>query len=340
MTSTSHIAGSFEAAEAMTAADWVARLCGEPAEADWLAFETWLGAAPGNRDAYDKALGLWLALDSQAEALAAALEGEAAPPTARRPLRGRPLRTRPRGAALWWSGMAIAAAAVAITFALVNPRPAGQADIYATAKGERRDITLADGTHVALNTGSRLSVRLSRGAREITLAQGEAAFQVTHDPSRPFTVQVGDRVLRDIGTDFDVERAGGVIRVTVREGMVAVHRPGNDPRSLSLGPGSRLEHREGSSESMVLAADTDQAFSWRTGRLIYRNRPLSEVAADLSRYGQDRVAVKGRVADLKFSGVLTIDNQAAMIQRLSQLVPVGARRNDGVVTLSALNSEP
>lgn len=126
----------------------------------------------------------------------------------------------------------------------------------------------------------------------------------------------------------------------MREGMVAVHRPGNDPRSLSLGPGSRLEHREGSSESMVLAADTDQAFSWRTGRLIYRNRPLSEVAADLSRYGQDRVAVKGRVADLKFSGVLTIDNQAAMIQRLSQLVPVGARRNDGVVTLSALNSEP
>jgi transmembrane sensor len=320
------------AAQALTkqAADWVARLGGQPGEADWLAFEAWLGGGEERRAAYDKALALSLALDREAVALSGRLSGGLADRPA---ARGRPL--------LWGSGLvAVAAvAAVAVTFAALHPSPEPKATVYATAKGERRDIVLADGTRIALSTDTRLTVAMQRDRRELTLASGEAAFQVVHDPNRPFVVHLGDRVLRDIGTEFDAVRRDGLISVAVREGMVAMERPDDSRRRVTLGPGSRAEHREGSQEVMVLAANPDDAFAWRAGRLIYRDRPLAEVAADLDRYGEDRIKAVGPAADLRFTGVLAIDNQAAMVRRLQSLLPVTATsRKDGVILLSELNS--
>lgn len=320
-------------AQSQAAADWVARLGGEPGEADWLAFEAWLNAAPGHRGAYDRALSLSLEIDRHADALTDALadshgsgERRAAPHHNKAP-------------ALWWSGAMLSVAAVAVTFALLHPEQKPlQPDVYSTVKGERREIVLSDGTKIALNTASSVTVDMQPRGREITLAKGEAAFTVTHDANRPFVVHVGDRVLTDLGTDFDVLRENGAITVTVREGLVGVQRAGDNQRNLQLSPGMRLEHREGSPDSMVLVANTDEAFSWRAGRLIYRDRPLSQVAADLNRYGRDQVRVQGPAADLRFSGVLTIDNQPAMVQRLTDLLPVSSSRKDGVIILSGLNS--
>lgn len=313
------------AAQALTkqAADWVARLGGQPGEADWLAFEAWLNGGEGRRAAYDQALALSLAVDRQASALA---DRVAARPAARRP-------------SMLWGGGMVAVAVIAVSFAALHPRPEPKATAYATAKGERRDIVLSDGTRVALNTDTRLLVAMRDDRRELTLVSGEAAFQVVHDPDRPFVVRMGDRELRDIGTEFDASRRDGVIAVTVREGMVALERPEDPERRLTLTPGSRAEHREGTQEIEVMAANADDALAWRAGRLIYRNRPLSEVVADLNRYGDGQVKAVGPAADLRFTGVLTIGAQGVMVQRLAGLLPVAATSGkDGVILLRELNS--
>jgi transmembrane sensor len=305
------------------AADWVARLSGQPGEADWLAFEAWLGAGDDRRAAYDKALALSLAVDRDAEALADRVAD----------------RPANRRSPVLWGGGLMAVAAIAVTFAALHPQPEPKGTDYVTAKGERRDIVLADGTRVTLSTDTRLSVVMRGDRRELTLASGEAAFKVAHDANRPFLVHMGDRELRDIGTEFDASRREGLISVTVREGMVALERPEDPQRRLTLSPGSRAEHREGSQEVMVMTANADDAFSWRAGRLIYRNRPLSEVTADLSRYGDEQVKAVGPAAGLRFTGVLTIDSQAAMVKRLTGLLPVVTTPGkDGVILLSELNS--
>lgn len=326
MAQTNHMASK---AHAKSAADWVARLSGEPVEADWLAFEAWLDADAGHRAAYDRALALSLSIDSQAPVLIERLDSVAR----------RSARTGRASRQTYWGATLMSVAAVAVAFGALTYRPQAKTDLYATAKGQRRDVVLSDGTRVALSADTRLTVAMRRDRRELTLASGEAAFQVVHDPSRPFVVHLGDRDVRDVGTEFDASREAGIIRVTVREGMVAVLRHGAD-RSLSLGPGSRLEHKEGSRDTVVMAADPDDAFSWRAGRLIYRGRPLPEVAADLNRYGQDQIRVTGPAADLKFTGVLTIGDQPAMIRRLTDLLPITASppRKDGVILLSELNS--
>jgi transmembrane sensor len=94
---------------------------------------------------------------------------------------------------------------------------------YATDVGERRSITLADGSTVDLNARSRLRIEFSRSERRVELIEGQALFQVSKDKNRPFIVSSGDATVRAVGTQFDVYRKATGTTVTVLEGRVAVY---------------------------------------------------------------------------------------------------------------------
>jgi transmembrane sensor len=283
-------------------------------EGDWLAFEAWLQSAPGHRGAYDKAMALWLDLDRQAEPLAAAIANlvPESVPAARRPT--------PR----WMGGALMSVAAVAVTFAAFGVNRSASPTVYETAKGEHRAVTLADGTRVTLNGATKIAVRLERNRRDVNLAQGEASFDVVHDAARPFQV--------------NVLRANGDIVVTVRQGMVEAAPTNDGRRTITLGAGSQMQHREGADGAVVTQVAADDAFAWRSGQLIYRNQRLAQIAADLNRYGDVQVRVDGPAADLRFSGVLAIDDQQAMVRRLVALLPISETRHDGVMTLHGVDT--
>ena len=59
-----------------------------------------------------------------------------------------------------------------------------------TALGEQKPVTLSDGSVIHLNTNSLVYIDYSDDQRHITLARGEAHFDVAHDESRPLTVVV------------------------------------------------------------------------------------------------------------------------------------------------------
>jgi transmembrane sensor len=94
---------------------------------------------------------------------------------------------------------------------------------YATDIGERRSITLADGSTVDLNARSRLRIEFSSSERRVELIEGQALFQVSKDKNRPFVVSSGDATVRAVGTQFDVYRKATGTTVTVLEGRVAVY---------------------------------------------------------------------------------------------------------------------
>jgi transmembrane sensor len=94
---------------------------------------------------------------------------------------------------------------------------------YATDIGERRSLTLADGSTVDLNARSKLRVEFSGAERRVELLDGQALFQVAKDKDRPFIVRSGDATVRAVGTQFDVYHKAGGTTVTVLEGRVAVY---------------------------------------------------------------------------------------------------------------------
>ncbi|MDB5418751.1 MAG: hypothetical protein JWP50_2170 [Phenylobacterium sp.] len=328
-------------AVAEAAAGWFVRLQGEDASGDdWLAFERWLAAAPAHARAYRRLERLWVEVEAQAPAIAAAMDAPMVVPTDHpAPARRRARRaTTPRFAnrRTWLAGAGALAASVALVVVMVAERPPAQppAMTYSAAPGTTRIIRLADGTQMRLNADSTLRVSLGSDARRVVLTDGEAAFDVTHDPKRPFLIAVGDRQVRVVGTEFNLRHRGGLTELTVRRGVVEVRPEAGAAPPVRVAAGQQLAHRDGAAATQVSPVDPGDAFAWTEGQLIYRDRPLSEVAADLARrFGRPISTADARTGDLRFTGVLVTDDETAVMRRLEGFAPVKAERIRGGIVL-------
>jgi len=323
-------------AEMAEAVDWLVRLQGETVtERDWLDFDAWLTASPTHAQAYDAVLAFddRLTLDSRPAQAEPAAEALAAFPGKVVPLR------RSRRVWIWSAVAAIAAAFVAGAVLL----PAGgllgaHETTYVTGVGERRTVALEDGSRIEMNAASRMTVRFERHARRVHLGDAQAFFDVAKDASRPFLVSAGDTQVRVVGTQFDVRHRDGQVAVNVQRGLVEV-RP-NLPRDAApfrLRPGQGLSHRKGQrADARVSAVAVEEIAGWRQGRLIYRDQPLSQIAGDMNRLFPRPVKLAdAEAANLRLSGVLIVDDQDAMVDRLSHLLPVRTTTTDDAIVIRA-----
>ncbi|MGA0605995.1 FecR family protein [Phenylobacterium sp. VNQ135] len=297
------------------ASAWLARLQRQDVgEADGLAFDAWLAESPQHRDAYGAALAAWQAFDGCADAVLDELAAEA-----RRSAR-RPAPTRRW---LVGGGVAIAAGLTAVAvLPTVLDRPTVQT--YATAKGQHRRVTLADGSVVDLNAETRLTVRFARRERQVELGDGQAVFDVAHDAARPFTVEASGRAVRVLGTQFDVRNRSGDVTVTVARGRVQVRPVASSKtgEAFVLTPGQRLAIAR-TGVAQLSAVDPQEALNWRAGRLVYRGEPLAEVVADLNRQFVEQIEVSDpALARMPVTGVIVLDDQASVATRLALMLPV------------------
>lgn len=311
------------------ASAWAVRLGGgDMSEADYLALEAWLAASPDHPHALTEAEQLWAALDDDRGALDAALT-QAAAATAPTISALAPRKRSPNRRWRWaGGGLAAALAASLLLLPLLSDRPS----TYVTAPGEQKTITLRDGSSIAMNGGSELSVRLSGKERLIEMKSAEAAFDVAHDAQRPFHVTVGESRIEVLGTAFDVRRDGRSTTVNVSRGVVRVSELADPAHNVRLTMGQAVTLVDGSHALEVTQGSTETA-GWRAGRLVYDNRPLSDVAADLSRAYPTPVRAVGDAADIRFTGTLVLDDQASTLRRLEAFLPISASRADGAVQL-------
>ncbi|HWZ57328.1 MAG TPA: FecR domain-containing protein [Gemmatimonadaceae bacterium] len=198
----------------------------------------------------------------------------------------------------WWARAAIAAAiVVAIGTGVVIGSArrlglsAGPVREYATAAGERLNVTLSDGTQFALAPTSRLRVPVAygRSAREVVL-EGEAFFRVVRDDARPFRVRAGGATTTDVGTAFDVRAYASdtAVQVAVAEGRVAFAATGaaesvqHTADLLAAGDVAVLTANGhiGRSHEADLAA----YIGWTRGELMFRDAPLRDVVPVLARW--------------------------------------------------------
>ncbi|MEG8055318.1 FecR domain-containing protein [Sphingomonas aerolata] len=227
------------------------------------------------------------------------------------------------------------ALAAGLALLLVVPSAETAAQIYTTGRSETRAVTLADGSRMQIDRGSRVTVS---GARSpvIEIVQGAASFAVRHDPSRVLTVRAGGYDVRDIGTRFDVVSAHGRVAVTVAQGMVGVTPIGGASADMTtLHAGQALDITTATQIAARRSIDPARVADWADGRLEYDGAPLALVAADISRYADRPLMVDPSAADLRFSGVLTIGDGSRLVDQLRAVLPIRARAVGGVVHLDA-----
>ena len=130
-------------------------------------------------------------------------------------------------------------------------------------------------------------------------------------------------MIRDVGTQFEVRSRGDALSVTVAQGEVEVRpqAPGAGKTYL-LTAGERLAIGQGGAEA-VRFVDPQETFSWRSGRLVYRNQPLGDVVADLNREFAGQITLGDpALARIPITGVIVLDNPQAVTTRLSLMLPI------------------
>jgi len=189
--------------------------------------------------------------------------------------------------------------------------------------------TLDDGTKVTLSAKSDMAVTYYRHERHVLLKEGEAIFEVTKDPERPFVVETDTAKVTVLGTRFAVNRLQQVVRVSVDHGRVKVE-PKLDSSELSAesqAPISR-EITNGQvaevypNHAMVLVnRPASDAFAFLNGRLVFDRADTSEIAYTVSRYRQKPVQSQGRQVR-NISADINIQDIDQFLRGLPNIAPV------------------
>ncbi len=244
---------------------------------------------------------------------------------------------------------------VATTFWL-RPDPfLSSNDFYATAVGQQRSMTLADGSVVLLNTNSQIKVAYDNEYRNIRLLQGEAHFTVAKSAARPFRVYAGNGRVQAVGTAFSVYLKDDTVDVTVTEGRVAlafvdrvsprrvIQQETPRGRNQSSGANAMVDGvfiealgtiRAGESATIQSARDTDivstinaietveaqemaKRLSWRDGMLTFAGDPLEDVVDEISRYTTVSIEITDPVVKaMRIGGRFPIGETDAMFDAL------------------------
>lgn len=291
------------------AIDWVVRLhSGDAAERDHAAFARWRAQSARHEAAAREAEDTWEDIGQTTTARIFTPDIET----------GRPTRVSRRAVLA-----AVAASVGGLTLAsgVAGPTSGLLAD-YRTRRGERRREMLSDGSTLWLNTNTAVSLDFSSTERRLTLHAGEALFEVRKDAERPFIVVAGGGEAQALGTEYAVRATGAEASVTVVEGVVGVRcRTGDEVRRLTAG--ERTRYANGRFAADVESVDGDAATAWQRGKLIFNQRPLHEVVAELQRHRYGRLIVTDpALAATPVTGVFDLDDDAATFRLLGQALPL------------------
>ena len=286
---------------------WVVRLTsGEVTQEDQEEFASW-HVEHENAQAYERARRLWIGLGPILQEQEAAGWPSAAPDPATRATAGARFPRLYRYAA-------IAASLAIATFSGAEYLHVWQYD-QVTGVSVRDGVALQDGSHMTMGPDTALSTDFVNGARHVSLARGEAYFDVRHDAAHPFVVSSGNGLVRVLGTAFTVRRQDdGSVTVTVARGRVQVT---SGARTEVLVPDRQISFGA-AGLGRVRAVDASLAMAWMRGRLIMENKPLGDVLAELGRYK---------------SGKIVLLNEEAAQRRINAVIDLG--RTDSWLTALA-----
>lgn len=298
------------------ALDWLVRLeaGGEVDEATHVQFDIWLRTASSHQKAWDEVSCLW----ADPEMLVAAQQLETH--LSQQPVPLEAARQKSRARRPFFSYALAAAACVLVTVAsshlAMQILPRLFAD-YTTVAGERREISLPDGSRMILNTDSAVALDFSGNERGVRLIEGEAWFDVVHDAAHPFHVTAGYSEVHVKGTAFSVQSADGRDTILLQRGAIdAVHERKDIPVA-HLTPGEMVIASQ-QNLSAVGRFDPENSFVWLDGRIVFQDQPLGKALAEMGRYFNGRVFVLNRaLLDVVVSGDYRTDRAKTAIESLA-----------------------
>lgn len=161
-------------------------------------------------------------------------------------------------------------------------------------KGQKSIITLKDGSRVFLNAGSSITYPevFFPGSREVKLS-GEAFFEITKNPRRPFIVTTGNVTTKVLGTSFNIQAfPAKQISITVAMGSVQVEatRPQEQQDDkqhadrVILNPNDQAVFSSEKEGLTISKVNIGKYLAWKDNTLFFEDTSIEDVAAVLGRW--------------------------------------------------------
>lgn len=208
------------------------------------------------------------------------------------------------------------------------------------ASGQRKEITLPDGSKVFLNTGSILSYPAEfKGLKRTVKLEGEAFFEVARNEKKAFIVIVADEASTEVlGTSFHLKEDPGKRRVflNVLTGKVAFYRKGKKKEALVIGKDEHAEYHNGHIQQHV---SFDLNFlSWKTRTLTFDNAPLPQVLKQLEKHYHKEFHIMDTGLDT-LALTSTFNNQKidTILEEISLVLDIAFEEADGRIQVRAFD---
>jgi transmembrane sensor len=239
---------------------------------------------------------------------------------------------RSRRYAFGLAALVIVLVGLGVRSALTERAPWAQ---YHTNLGKVLNIPLADGSTVVLNTDTEIRVRLGDKRRNVELLRGEALFQISHDPGRPFEVEVDGIRVKAIGTAFSVRlRDGEHFDVLMREGVVTLVRASwqefipdiLQPREQKLSKGDVASVSRGIATILTHSSEeVTRRLAWIKGRLNFDGETLRNAVREMNRFNRWRLQIDDpSIADLRIGGDFNPTDPSVFVAALTRVFDVQA----------------
>jgi transmembrane sensor len=315
---------------AAEAAVWVARLHGPnrtpQVEQEFL---VWQASSAAHREAFERCTDVWE--DIPRIGLATALRAATSQRTAST------VSSRGGGTVRRWIvACAVTGSVTACAALLLHWH--GEND-YGTNVGEQRLVVLEDGSRMLMNTDTHLRVDFGSAQRTVDVSRGEALFEVTKDPRRPFVVRLAGTEVVAVGTAFSVHyaptpHAGDELVVTLIEGQVHVRAADghasdalapDHPVSMKAGDRYLLDRAPGHASVDAVGRldrpNVDRVLAWKRNEAIFDDTSLVDAVAEMNRYNRTPIVLLDGLAasDLRVSGLYRTGDSAGFAQAVATL---------------------
>lgn len=209
-----------------------------------------------------------------------------------------------------------------------------------TQASEWRNVTLNDGSHVSVGPHTQLRDRFGERQRLLSLARGEALFQVAKDPSRPFIVDAGYAVVRATGTRFAVSRRERDVIVTVEEGTVLVSDGAGRSGALALSAADQVTVSSAWPPA-VRHVNAARELAWSNRLLVFEDETVAAAAAEFNRRNRVQIAVDPELGSKQVRGIFHADDPASFAESIA-LAKKGAvvRQSPELIRLQATGAAP
>lgn len=194
-------------------------------------------------------------------------------------------------------------------------------------------VRLSDGTKVWLNSESELKYASKfEGKERRVYLTGEAYFEVSHNPNKPFFVESKNLQIQVLGTSFGVRsyRDEDYALTTLEEGCVNINTATS---SVTLKPGEQAKLHN--NEIIVNKVNTNTFTAWRNGKYIFINEPLGDIMKTLARwYDVNVFYTSSKLEQIPFTGeLIRYKNIEELLKKFEILEKVKFEIKDNAVTI-------